>query len=70
MYVLLIVICPFVLFRLAIVLSVILQYTNSDCTFGTFKFVLSFVYFFLQLYWMRLFAISCAYKKSLKILKR
>jgi hypothetical protein len=30
MYVLLIVVCPFVLFLLAIVLSVLLRYTDSD----------------------------------------
>ena len=34
MYVLYIVVCPFVLFLLAIVLSV-LRYTDSDCPFGT-----------------------------------
>ena len=37
MYVLLIVVCPFVLFRLAIVLSALRRYTNSDCPFGIFK---------------------------------
>ena len=37
MYVLLIVVCPFVLFILAIVLSVLLRYTDSDCPFGMFK---------------------------------
>jgi len=37
MYVLLIVVCPFVLFPLAIVLSVLLRQTDSDCSFGTFK---------------------------------
>jgi hypothetical protein len=36
MCVLLIVVCPFVLFLLAIVLSV-LRYTDSDCPFGIFK---------------------------------
>jgi hypothetical protein len=40
MYVLLIVICPFVLFLLAIVLSVLLRCTNSDCPFGIFKLFL------------------------------
>ncbi len=34
---LLIVVCPFVLFLLAIVLSVLLRYTDSDCPFGIFK---------------------------------
>jgi len=33
----LIVVCPFVLFLLAIVLSVLLRYTESDCPFGIFK---------------------------------
>jgi len=37
MYVLLIVVCPFVLFLLAIVLSVLLRYKDSDCPFGIFK---------------------------------
>jgi len=42
MYVLLIVVCPFVLFRLVIVLSV-LRYMDSDCPFGIFKlFLLAF----------------------------
>ena len=40
MYVLLIVVCPFVLFLLAIVLSVLLRYTDSDCPFGIFKIFL------------------------------
>ena len=39
MYVLLIIVCPFVLFFLAIVLSV-LRYTDSDFPFGTFKLFL------------------------------
>jgi hypothetical protein len=34
---LLIVVFPFVLFLLAIVLSVLLRYTDSDCPFGIFK---------------------------------
>ena len=44
MYVLLIVVCPFVLFLLAIVLSVLLGYTDSDyLPFGIFKlFTLTF----------------------------
>ena len=37
MYVLLIVVCPFVIFHLAIVLSVLLLYTDSDCPFGIFN---------------------------------
>jgi transcription initiation factor IIF auxiliary subunit len=36
MYALLIVACPFVLLLLAIVLSVLLRYTDSDCPFGIF----------------------------------
>jgi hypothetical protein len=40
MYVLLIVVCPFVLFLLVIVLSVLLRYANSDCPFGIFKLFL------------------------------
>jgi hypothetical protein len=37
MYVLLIVVCPFVLFLLAIVLSVLLRNTDSDYPFGVFN---------------------------------
>ena len=33
-------VCPFVLFLLAIVLSVLLRYTDSDCPFGIFKLFL------------------------------
>jgi hypothetical protein len=40
MYVLYIVVCPFVLFLLAIVLSVRLRYTDSDYPFGIFKLFL------------------------------
>jgi hypothetical protein len=40
MYVLSIAVCPFVLFLLAIVLSVLLRYTVSDCPFGIFKLFL------------------------------
>jgi len=40
MYVLSIVLCPFVFFLLAIVLSVLLLYTVSDCPFGIFKLFL------------------------------
>jgi hypothetical protein len=35
-----IVVCPFVLFLLAIVLSVFLRYTTSDYCYGIFKVVL------------------------------
>jgi hypothetical protein len=41
MYVLLIVVCPFVHFILAIVLSVIFRYMDSDCPFGIFKLFLN-----------------------------
>ena len=37
---LLIVVCHFVLFLLAIMLSVLLRYTDSDCPFGIFKLFL------------------------------
>jgi len=40
MYVLLIVVCSFVHFILAIVLSVFLRYTVSDCPFDIFKLFL------------------------------
>jgi len=40
MYVLLIVVCSFVHFLLAILLSVLLLYTDSDCPFGIFKLFL------------------------------
>jgi hypothetical protein len=44
MYVLLIVVCPFVLFLLAIVLSVLLRYTDSEYPFDIFKLFLPHVY--------------------------
>jgi len=37
-----IVVCPFVPFLLAIVLSVLLRFTDSDYSFGTFKIFLKF----------------------------
>jgi hypothetical protein len=40
MYVLLIAVCPFVFFLLAIVLSVLLRYADSDCPFGIFRLFL------------------------------
>ena len=43
MYVLLIVVCPFVLFLLAIVLSVPFRYTDSDCPFGIFKLFMKYL---------------------------
>ena len=36
-----IVVCPFVLFLLPIVLSVLLRFTDSDCPFGIFKLFLN-----------------------------
>ena len=41
MYVLSIVVCPFVLFLSAIVLSILLRYTVYDCPFGIFKLLLN-----------------------------
>ena len=41
---LLIVVCSFVLFVLAIVLSVLLRYRNPDCPFGIFKLFLYSLY--------------------------
>ena len=43
MYVLQIVVCPFVLFLSAIVLSVLLRYTDSDYPFGIFKLFLYYI---------------------------
>ena len=40
MYALYIVACPFVLFRLAIVLTVLPRFTDSDYPFGIFKLFL------------------------------
>ena len=42
MYVWSIVVCPFVPFLLAIVLYVLLRYTDSDCPFGIFKLLFLF----------------------------
>ena len=47
MYVLSIVVCPFVLFLLAIVLSALLRYTVCDCPYGIFK--LFFDYFEIEI---------------------
>ena len=47
MYVLSIVVCPFVLFLLAIVVSALLRYTVSDCPFSIFK--LFFDYFEIKI---------------------
>jgi hypothetical protein len=38
-------VCPFVLFLLTIVLSVLLRYTDSDCPFGIFKLFLAKISF-------------------------
>jgi hypothetical protein len=41
-----IVVCPFVIFLLTIVLSVLLRFTDSDYPFGIFKlFLIPFKYF-------------------------
>ena len=45
-----IVICPFVLFLLAIVFSVLLRFTDSDYLFGIFKLFLIYFYIFTVLY--------------------
>ena len=42
-----IVVFPFVLFLLAIVLSVLLRFTDYDCSFGIFKFSLQYLRFLL-----------------------
>ena len=47
MYVLSIVVCPFVLFLLVIALSALLRYTVSDCPFGIFK--IFFHYFEIEI---------------------
>jgi hypothetical protein len=44
MYVLSIVVCPFVHYPLAIVLSVLLRYTDSDYPFGIFKLFFLFTW--------------------------
>ena len=44
MYVLYIVVCPFVFFLLAIVLSVLHRYTDSDYPFDIFKLVLHYIF--------------------------
>ena len=44
MHVLQIVVCPFVLFLLASVLSVLLRYTDSDYPYGIFKLFLTLIY--------------------------
>jgi hypothetical protein len=47
-YALLIVVCPFVLFLLVIVLSVLLRYTDSDCPLGISKLFL--YYYFCSMF--------------------
>jgi hypothetical protein len=52
------VVCPFVLFLLAIVLSVLLRYTNSDCPFGIFKLFLKICWIVpknIYSFWIKLF---------------
>jgi hypothetical protein len=44
MYVLYIVVCAFVIFLSAIVLSVLLRFTDSDYHFGIFKLFLALIY--------------------------
>ena len=44
MHVLQIVVCPFVLFHLAIVLFVLLRYMDYNCPFGIFKLFFQYVY--------------------------
>ena len=51
-----IVVCPFVLFLLAIVLSVLLRYTGSDCPFGIFKLFLDINTFYLPCYRLEVFS--------------
>ena len=45
MYVLYIVVWPFVLFLFAVVLSALLRHTDYDCPFGIFKLFLTMLYF-------------------------
>ena len=45
-----IVVCPFVLFLLAIVLSVLLRYTDSDYSFGIFKLFYAITICYLSFY--------------------
>ena len=62
MYVLWIVVCSFVLFLLAIVLSVLLRYTDSDCPFGIFKLVLcviKYIRLLMTIIWLWFFRITC-----------
>ena len=49
-YVLQIVVCPFVLFLLVIVVSVLHRFTNSDYPFAIFKLFLQFRYIVLERY--------------------
>ena len=62
MYVLLIVVCPFVLFLLAIVLSVLLRYTDFDYLFSIFKLILynkKNRYFYVKLLLSRTLDLLC-----------
>jgi hypothetical protein len=65
MYVLLIVVCPFVLFLLAIVLSVLLRNTDSDCPFGIFKL---FLRNYLNSWWYELSEV-CIHSKCVVLCK-
>ena len=49
--------CPFVLFLLAIVLSVLLRYTDSDCPFVIFKFICK--YDFSTKFWNYSDSVKC-----------
>ena len=67
-YVLQIVVCPFLFFLLVIVLSVLLRFTPSDYLCGIFKFFLLsivYVYFFIQKQQMNIVLIqykNCRFK--------
>jgi hypothetical protein len=54
MYVLLIVVCAFVLFLLAIVLSVLLRYTDSDYPFVLIFIFIKFNYCMMICYYMKI----------------
>jgi hypothetical protein len=54
MYALLIVVCPFALFLLAIMLSVLLLYTVSNCPFGILKLPVLLLEKCLAIPWIQL----------------
>jgi len=66
MYVLLIVVCPFVLFLLAIVLSVLLRYTDSDCPFGIFKLFFYILLFIINITFVGSVAVLIVFCTRLK----